>query len=97
MENKQAPEIQQDLDIQQPDLRHIEFHVSYLDAISGRIEHEEFSDRPAAERFADAQLKEEEAWAVVDVVAVHEQPVQEQPVRQQPGQEQQKRAQQLVA
>lgn len=102
MENKQAPEIQQDLDIQQPDLRHIEFHVSYLDAISGRIEHEEFSDLPAAERFADAQLKDEEAWAVVDVVAVHEQPVQEQPVqeqpvRQQPGQEQQKRAQQLVA
>ncbi len=59
MENKQAPEPQ-----------HIEFHVSYLDTLAGRIGLEVFSDRPAAERFADAQLKDEDAWAVVDVVVL---------------------------
>lgn len=73
MENKQAPQPQ-----------NIEFHVSYLDTLSGRIEREAFSDRPAAERFADAQLKDEDSWAVVDVVVLH-------------AAEQQERAQQLVA
>jgi hypothetical protein len=87
MENKQAQ-----LDIQQSDRQHIEFHVSYLDTESGRIEHEEFSDRPAAERFANAQLRDEDAWAVVDVI-----PLQQQPLQQQPVQQHQDRAQQLVA
>ena len=73
MENKQAPLPQ-----------NIEFHVSYLDTLSGRIEHEEFSDRSAAERFADAQLKDEDSWAVVDVVVLQ-------------AAQQQERAQQLVA
>jgi len=82
MENKQA-QLDEQLDTHQPDLRHIEFHVSYLDTLYRRIEHEDFSDRPAAERFADAQLKDEEAWAVVDVVAIHEQAIQQQPGQQQ--------------
>jgi hypothetical protein len=74
MENKQAINIEQ-----APEPRHIEFHVSFLDTHSGRIEHEVFSDRAAAERFANAQLKEEEAWAVVDVVATghHREQVQQ--------------------
>lgn len=79
MEKKQALTNEQ-----APQLQHIEFHVSYLDADSGRIGHEGFSDRAAAERFANAQLNDEESWAVVDVVAL------------QPAQ-QQERAQQLVA
>ncbi|WAH99012.1 hypothetical protein [Arthrobacter sp. MMS18-M83] len=83
MEKKQTLTNEQALEPQ-----NIEFHVSYLDADSGRIEHEEFSDRAAAERFANAQLNDEESWAVVDVVAL-------QPALQ-PGQ-QQGRAQQLVA
>ncbi|MFK4295675.1 hypothetical protein ABH924_000811 [Arthrobacter sp. GAS37] len=73
MENKQAPQPQ-----------NVEFRVSYLDTLSGRIEHEEFSDRSAAERFADAQLKDEDSWAVVDVVVLH-------------AAQQQERAQRLVA
>ncbi|WP_265981256.1 hypothetical protein [Arthrobacter sp. MI7-26] len=73
MKNEQAPQPQ-----------NIEFHVSFLDPHSGRIGHEEFSDRAAAERFANAQLNDEESWAVVDVVALK------------PAQ-QQERAQQLVA
>ncbi|GAA3318588.1 hypothetical protein [Arthrobacter ramosus] len=73
MENKQAPLPQ-----------NIEFHVSYLDTLSGRIELEAFSDRSAAERFADAQLKDEDSWAVVDVVVLQ-------------AAQQQERAQQLVA
>ncbi|UKA63588.1 hypothetical protein [Arthrobacter sp. FW306-04-A] len=79
MKNEQAPKNEQALEH-----RNIEFHVSYLDADSGRIGHEEFSDRAAAERFANAQINDEESWAVVDVVAL------------QPAQ-QQDRAQQLVA
>lgn len=80
MENNQESRVE---------IQDVEFHVSYLDTDSGRIEHEEFSDRPAAERFADAQLKDEDSWAVVDVVAL-------QPAPQQPAQEQE-RAEQLVA
>ncbi|GAB2716419.1 hypothetical protein ACX801_11040 [Arthrobacter bambusae] len=75
MENKQESRVE---------TQHVEFHVSYLDTLSGRIEHEEFSDRPAAERFADAQLKDEDSWAVVDVVVLQ-------------AAQQQERAQQLVA
>lgn len=80
MKNEQAQDFQRDAP--QPERHHIEFHVSYLDTLSGRMEHEEFGDRAAAERFANAQLKDEEAWAVVDVVG---------PVAMQ------ERAQQLVA
>lgn len=76
MENNQESRVE---------IQDVEFHVSYLDTDSGRIEHEEFSDRPAAERFADAQLKDEDSWAVVDVVAL------------QPAPQQQERAEQLVA
>ncbi|WP_442543466.1 hypothetical protein ACSBOX_16800 [Arthrobacter sp. KN11-1C] len=61
MENKQESRVE---------TPNVEFHVSYLDTLSGRIEHEEFSDRPAAERFAAAQLKDEDSWAVVDVVVL---------------------------
>ncbi|MDQ0238610.1 hypothetical protein [Arthrobacter bambusae] len=75
MENKQESRVE---------IQDVEFHVSYLDTLSGRIEHEDFSDRRAAERFADAKLKDEESWAVVDVV-----------VRQ--GAQPQEHAQQLVA
>ncbi len=66
------------------EIQNVEFHVSYLDTLSGRIGHEEFSDRQAAERFADAQLKDEGSWAVVDVVVLQ-------------AARQQERAQQLVA
>ncbi|MDQ0029499.1 hypothetical protein [Arthrobacter bambusae] len=75
MENKQESRVE---------IQNVEFHVSYLDTLSGRIGHEEFSDRSAAERFAAAQLKDEDSWAVVDIVAL-------QPARQQ------ERARQLVA
>ncbi|MCZ9884319.1 hypothetical protein [Arthrobacter sp. B2a2-09] len=75
MENKQESRLE---------IQNVEFHVSYLDTLSGRIELEAFSDRPTAERFADAQLKDEESWAVVDVVVLQ-------------VAEQQERAQQLVA
>lgn len=75
MENKQESRLE---------TQNVEFHVSYLDTLSGRIEHEEFSDRLAAERFADAQLKDEDSWAVVDVVVLQ-------------AAQQQGRAQQLVA
>lgn len=68
MENTQAPAVE----IQNVEIQNVEFHVSYLDTLSGRIEHEDFSDRPAAERFAHAQLKDEESWAVVDVVVLQE-------------------------
>ena len=60
-----------------PEIQNVEFHVSYLDTLSGRIEHEDFSDRPAAERFAHAQLKDAESWAVVDVVVRQEEQHQE--------------------
>jgi hypothetical protein len=75
MENKQESRVE---------IQNVEFHVSYLDTLSGRIEHEEFSDRSAAERFADAQLKDEDSWAVVDAVVLE-------------AAEHQKRTQQLVA
>ena len=75
MENKQESRVE---------IQDVEFHVSYLDTLSGRIEHEEFSDRSAAERFADAQLKDEDSWAVVDAVVLE-------------AAEHQERTQQLVA
>lgn len=61
MENKQESRVE---------VQNVEFHVSYLDTLSGRIELEAFSDRSAAERFADAQLKDEDSWAVVDAVVL---------------------------
>ncbi|MGM7775636.1 hypothetical protein ACSVHC_06375 [Arthrobacter sp. KNU-44] len=61
MENKQDSRV---------DIQNVEFHVSYLDTHSGRIELEAFNDRSAAERFADAQLKDEDSWAVVDAVVL---------------------------
>ncbi|GAA4045232.1 hypothetical protein GCM10023063_35150 [Arthrobacter methylotrophus] len=84
MENSQTPNSQTP-NSQTPEAQQLEFHVSYLNTLSGRIEHEEFGDRSAAERFANAQLKEAEAWAVVDVVVL--------PAAQQ----QHEHAQQLVA
>ena len=66
------------------EIQNVEFHVSYLDTLSGRVEHEEFSDRSAAERFADAQLKDQDSWAVVDAVVLE-------------AAEHQERTQQLVA
>ena len=66
------------------EIQNVEFHLSYLDTLSGRIEHEEFSDRSAAERFADAQLKDQDSWAVVDAVVLE-------------AAEHQERTQQLVA
>ncbi len=75
MENKQES---------RGEIHNVEFHVSYLDTLSGRVEHEAFSDRPAAERFAAAQLKDEDSWAVVDAVVLR-------------AAQDQERAQQLVA
>lgn len=48
----------------------VEFHVTYLDTDSGRIRREDFEDLAAAERFASAQLRDEDGWAVVDHVTV---------------------------
>jgi hypothetical protein len=75
MENKQEPRVE---------THNVEFHVSYLNTLSGRVEHVEFSDRPAAERFANAQLTDEDSWAVVDVVVLK-------------AEQHQERAHQLVA
>ncbi|GAA5200329.1 hypothetical protein GCM10023346_42130 [Arthrobacter gyeryongensis] len=75
MENKQESRVE---------IQNVEFHVSYLDTHSGHIELEAFSDRSAAERFADAQLKDEDSWAVVDAVVLQ-------------AAEHQERTQQLVA
>ncbi|MGO4858178.1 hypothetical protein [Arthrobacter sp. 2MCAF14] len=75
MENKQDSRVE---------IQNVEFHVSYLDTHSERIELEAFSDRSAAERFADAQLKDEDSWAVVDAVVLQ-------------AAEHQERTQQLVA
>lgn len=80
MENKQESRVE----THNVEFHNVEFHVSYLDTLSGRIEHEEFSDRPAAERFAAAQLKDEDSWAVVDAVVLR-------------AAQDQERAQQLVA
>ncbi len=46
----------------------VEFHVTYLDTDSGRIRREDFEDLAAAERFASAQLRDQDSWAVVDHV-----------------------------
>ncbi len=47
-----------------------EFHVTYLDSETGRVRREDFHDLAAAERFASAQLRDEDCWAVVDHVKV---------------------------
>ncbi|UXM92694.1 hypothetical protein [Paenarthrobacter sp. JL.01a] len=46
----------------------VEFHVTYLDTDTGRIRREDFHDLVSAERFASAQLRDADAWAVVDQV-----------------------------
>jgi|GEM_PF-1121466 len=48
----------------------VEFHVTYLDTDSGRIRREDFEELAAAERFASAQLRDEDGWAVVDHVKI---------------------------
>lgn len=48
----------------------VEFHVSYLDTDSGLVRSEVFAEQGEAERFANARLKDEDSWAVVDAVAV---------------------------
>lgn len=49
-----------------------EFHVTYFDADCGRIRAETFDTREAAERFADRACTGEDAWAVIDAVAVEQ-------------------------
>lgn len=46
----------------------VEFHVTYLDTDTGRVRREDFHDLASAERFASAQLRDADAWAVVDQV-----------------------------
>ncbi|MBT8159884.1 MULTISPECIES: hypothetical protein [Arthrobacter] len=48
----------------------IEFRVSYLDPHSEHVMEEQFGNLAAAERFANAQLKDADSWAIVDAVAV---------------------------
>ncbi|SDW00407.1 hypothetical protein SAMN04487912_10171 [Arthrobacter sp. cf158] len=48
----------------------VEFHVTYLDTDTGHIRREDFLDLAAAERFASAQLRDEDGWAVVDHVKI---------------------------
>ncbi|MFP3578841.1 hypothetical protein [Arthrobacter sp. fls2-241-R2A-200] len=52
------------------DLEGVEFHVTYLDTDTGRVRREDFQDLAAAERFASAQLRDADCWAVVDHVKV---------------------------
>ena len=47
-----------------------EFHVTYFDADCGRIRAETFDTKEAAERFANRACTGEDAWAVIDAVAV---------------------------
>ncbi len=44
--------------------------MTYLDSETGRVRREDFHDLEAAERFANAQIHDEECWAVVDQVTV---------------------------
>ena len=46
----------------------VEFHVTYLDTDTGRVRREDFQDLMAAERFASAQLRDADSWAVIDQV-----------------------------
>ncbi|MGO4146799.1 hypothetical protein AB4Y77_17105 [Paenarthrobacter sp. YAF11_1] len=55
---------------QHQDTVETEFHVTYLDSETGRVRREDFHDLAAAERFASAQLRDEDCWAVVDHVTV---------------------------
>jgi hypothetical protein len=48
----------------------VEFHVTYLDTDTGHVRREDFQDLAAAERFASAQLRDEDGWAVVDHVNI---------------------------
>ena len=49
-----------------------EFHVTYFDADCGRIRSESFGTREEAERFANRACTGEDAWAVIDAVAVEQ-------------------------
>ncbi|MET3902411.1 hypothetical protein [Paenarthrobacter sp. 4246] len=55
---------------QQQDTADTEFHVTYMDSDTGRVRREDFHELAAAERFASAQLRDEDCWAVVDHVAI---------------------------
>ncbi|MDR6986154.1 hypothetical protein J2Y66_000617 [Paenarthrobacter nitroguajacolicus] len=55
---------------QQQDTTDTEFHVTYLDSDTGRVRREDFHELAAAERFASAQLRDEDCWAVVDHVTI---------------------------
>ncbi|MDI2021964.1 hypothetical protein [Paenarthrobacter nicotinovorans] len=46
----------------------VEFHVTYLDTVTGRVRREDFQDLMEAERFASAQLRDADSWAVIDQV-----------------------------
>ncbi|MEV7604976.1 hypothetical protein AB0N65_06015 [Paenarthrobacter sp. NPDC089322] len=47
-----------------------EYHVSYMDSQTGRTMVEEFADLPAAERFANLQLRDDDCWAIVEEVEI---------------------------
>ncbi|SCZ55387.1 hypothetical protein SAMN02799638_01732 [Arthrobacter sp. UNCCL28] len=57
---------------QHQDAALVEFHVTYLDSDTGRVRREDFQDLAAAERFASAQLRDEDCWAVVDHVTLQQ-------------------------
>ncbi|MDI2034824.1 hypothetical protein [Paenarthrobacter nitroguajacolicus] len=63
MANTAAP-----VSIHQQHASDVEFHVTYLDTDTGRVRREDFQDLAAAERFASAQLRDADAWAVIDQV-----------------------------
>jgi len=44
------------------------WEVTYLDGDCGRIRIESFDDAASAERFACRQVRDEDGWAVIDVV-----------------------------
>ncbi|MEW1784914.1 hypothetical protein AB0305_22290, partial [Arthrobacter sp. NPDC080086] len=44
------------------------WEVTYLDGDCGRIRTESFDDAASAERFACRQVRDEDGWAVIDVV-----------------------------
>ncbi|MCT9868504.1 hypothetical protein [Paenarthrobacter aurescens] len=54
------------------DSEDVEFHVTYLDSETGRVRREDFQDLTAAERFASAQLRDADSWAVVDRVKLQQ-------------------------
>ncbi|WP_454697633.1 hypothetical protein [Arthrobacter humicola] len=45
-----------------------EFHVTYFDTDCGLIRTETFDSLPAAERFANRSIFDEQGWAIIDAV-----------------------------